>query len=144
MNPNIVLNLDEERKPEYIVLGGKEIDISFIPCGVSIPLMNKYDEYFKSLKSSKVLNDDGTVNENAEKELSKDTEKAANNLKIMIEMISMFTSYVDEEMNQEWIEKRLTIKQIPLFMSLLVKAITKDIQGTGGKKSDKKKENGSE
>ena len=88
----IIHDLDENRDKEFIKLGGKELDISFVPCGVSIPLLEKYTEYLDSLKESKVVNKDGTVNKDAEAELNKNPNKAAKNLKIMVELISIFTS----------------------------------------------------
>jgi len=144
MNP-IIHDLDEkDRQPEKIRICGREIDISFIPAGISIPMMNKYDEYYKILQSSKVINSDGTVNKNAEIELAKSPDKTAENLNKMIDIISLFTAHKEPDMTKEWIEKNLSIQQVASFMSHLVKAITKGMRKnkTDGS-ADKKKEIGS-
>ena len=145
MNP-IVHNLDEDkREPEYVEFKrlGKKIDISFTPSGISIPMMNKYDEYFKMLKDSKVLKEDGSVSDDAEKVLTKDTKKAVENLNKMVEIISFFTEYKDPEMTKEWIGQNLTMLQVANFMSLLIKSVTRGIVNEKTDNNvDKKKENG--
>ena len=141
MNP-IIHDLDKDRIVEKIIIGGREVDISFIPVGISIPLLGKFDKYTKSLKESNVVNADGSVNENAEKELSKKPEKASENINLMIEIISMFTEYKDPEMTKEWIEQHLNINEIAKVLMWIIQSLTRDMKGES--KESKKKLNGNE
>ena len=141
MNP-IIHDLDKDRIAETIIVGGKKLDISFIPCGISIPLLGKFDEYTKSLKEANVVNADGTVNKNAEKELSKKPEKALKNINLMIELISMFTEYKDPKMTKDWVGQNLNITEIAKVMRLLIQSLTRDMKGES--KESKKKLNGNE
>ena len=119
-----VHDLDKRQdEPEYVILGGTEIDISFIPAGVSIPLLGLYDKWVKEIREQ------GGV-----EAIEKDPEKAMANAEIMADMIAMFTSYIDERLTKDWILRNLMIDKVMFLMQLLVKTITKNLPKNGAKK----------
>jgi hypothetical protein len=139
----IIHNLDEERQPEYIKIAGRELDISFIPSGISIPLLGKYQEYVEILKTNKVINSDGTANKEAEEELSGKPDKALESMDIMTDMVCMFTEYKDPEMTREWVGHNTNLKQLARLIVLITGSLTRDMKK---KKDDtsKKKLDGNE
>jgi translation initiation factor 2 alpha subunit (eIF-2alpha) len=118
----MIHNLDADIKEKEIVkLAGEEIDISFIPCGVSIPLLSKYDKWVSESKKEGV------------EKIKNNVEIAQDNFKMQAEILSMFTSYTNPKLDYEWLLHNADLYQISSFMQLLIKSITSYI-----KKSQKK------
>lgn len=124
----IVYNLDEKVKPpEVIILGGVEMDISFIPCGVSIPLLKAYDEYVKHLT------------EHGSSIIKNDLEKAKENADLVIKVVTIFTKFKDPKLHEEWILNNCDMKQIGFLMTKLINTIMSSI--SSNEDDNKKKEN---
>ena len=140
MNP-IVHDLDkDDRPPEKVIVAKKELDISFIPFAVSVPLLQKYQKYLEILKDNKVIKEDGTVNKNAETELSNKPDKASESLNLIAEIVAMFTTVKDPEMDIKWLGANLTLKKMSRLMMLIINTATKEFEK--GDEESKKKSNG--
>ena len=140
------------QEPEIVYLyeykNGKkikhEIDISFIPSGISIPLLRKYDEWLKaSNKFIKYLNDDLKPDPEKIKKMTdkeKDESERVNNMQL--EIIAILTSYLKPELTIEWLKHTQPLEQIEKFISIVINSITRYVNNRN--KASKKKLNGKE
>lgn len=104
-------------KPEYVRLGGKDIDISFIPSGVAMDIMALQSE-LKELTDSP----DKMAAVQAGGEAAKRT------FEIMAELCAAITSSQHEEMNKDWLLKHVDVFQIKALMEHVTKAVFKSLE----------------
>ena len=138
MNPDdkIIHDLDEDRKLEIIRIGKKEFDISFIPIGISIPLLSKNQEYMDMLKEESLLKKDGTIDTEKGKRLP--LEKVQRNFDMMIDIVSMFTEFKLKECDKKWLGESTDINGLSRAMRLIVESITKHVEKEEDSDSKKK------
>ena len=113
MNKPIIHNLDEKQNPpEYIRLGGIDMDISFIPCGVAIPLTKAYDEWTEYINNSG--GKDGIEN---------NIDKAHDAAMLMAKTLAVLTKFYDEKLDEEWILKNVTLPNLGFAITKIIKII---------------------
>jgi len=114
----IIHDLDVLRPPpEYVRLGGKDVDISFIPSGIAIDIENiqaKMNELVGTPKKIKKIADGG--------------KEAAQSFEIMAELCARITSNQHEEMTKEWLLKNTDVFQIKKLIELVMNATTKSFE----------------
>lgn len=113
-----IYDLDAELPAqEFIKLGGYKINISFVPCGVAIPLATAYEKWVQ-----KSIEDGGI------KGLEKDYKVAHINALLQIKIVSIFTEYCHPELSEEWLLKNVPFKNITFLVKKLVSAIMGKIE----------------
>ena len=100
MNTDNVLDLDLLKPKERIVkIGGKKIDVSFIPCGITFEV----DAIIKEMQNFKV--------EKLE-EGGKETKAAFD---LTLKLCAVFCSVKNPELNEKWFRENTSPSQIQLF-----------------------------
>jgi hypothetical protein len=111
-----VIDLDILRPAKKLVkIGGREIDISFIPCGITFDL-DKIVRELVGLDSKKIQSD--------EKEM-----KHAFDLGIRLCSIFCFHKY--QEMNEDWFLANASADQINAFTQAIQTALMESYEGVG-------------
>ena len=124
-----VIDLDILRpEAKMIHIGGKDIDVSFIPCGITFDV----DTIIRELQN---------IDQNKLLENGEETRRAFD---LSIDLCVAFCSYKYPELNREWFMNNVDAKQIREFSSAIKDALVRayDI-GDDAKnlKAPKKKEN---
>ena len=110
-------DLDILRPPQEVVrLGGKDIDISFIPSGVAIDVMSMQDQL-----ADTTGNDD---------ELSKQR------FELVAELCAKITENQHEHMDKIWLLKNTDILQLKRLIELISSGITKSLENVGVDQDD--------
>lgn len=130
MSQPIIHNLDERNNPpEFLKIGGIQMDISFIPCGVAIPLLNAYDAWIEHVKNSG--GEDGIKN---------DLNKAHENAMLMAKTLSVFTKFYDNRLDEDWVLKNITMQSLGFAIIKLVNIIVGKNSESSSSESKKKEE----
>ena len=107
-------NLDILRpEPQYIKLDGKEVDVSFIPCGITFEI-------------DAIMNSLTTI---TEADLLLGGEKTKQALGLSIDLCSTFCSIQYPEMNREWFARNVDALQIKGFVEAIRVALIKAYAG---------------
>lgn len=107
MNP-IVEDLDILRpKPKMVRIGGKEIDVSFVPCGITFEV----DRIINALSTIK------------EEEIRGDEKIAKKAFDLSVELCVVYCSRKHPEMTREWFEDNTSFKQLGGFTSAIRMAL---------------------
>jgi len=113
-NPKIE-DLDVLRPPEEkIKLGGKILDISFIPSGIAFSLLQKQDKLVKLQKRAQKNPDD----DEASREV----------FELMAEICAELTSYQHKEMDIEWLRTKTNIQQLTKLMQLVINSVMRSTE----------------
>ena len=116
-NP-VVYDLDILRpSAEYVLLTGKKIDISFIPSGMALDIMNLQDEMRKLTDTPEKL-----------KKIEEGGEEATRSFEIAAELCAAITSNQYPEMDKEWLLKNTDVIQIKALMDHVTKAVFKSLK----------------
>lgn len=103
-----VIDLDVLRPDAEIVkIGGKEIDVSFIPCGIAFELDEIMQDVFAITKES--LDNDPAMQKKA--------------FDIGVRLCSAFCKHIYPEMNENWFRSRATSNQVTKFAQAIQKTI---------------------
>ena len=108
-----IVDLDILKLPKKIIkLGGVQIDVSFVPCGITweidslVRKLSEYDENkLKDEKSSKEA------------------------LDIIIKLCSTFASFKNPELSEKWFRENVEMPQINAFVSLIKEALIRSYAG---------------
>ena len=108
-----IVDLDILKPPKKIIkLGGVQIDVSFVPCGITweidslVRKLSEYDENkLKDEKSSKEA------------------------LDIIIKLCSIFASFKNPELSEKWFRENVEMPQINAFVSLIKEALIRSYAG---------------
>ncbi|HON97041.1 MAG TPA: hypothetical protein PK222_02150 [Bacteroidales bacterium] len=108
-----IVDLDILKPPKKIIkLGGVQIDVSFVPCGITweidslVRKLSEYDENkLKDEKSSKEA------------------------LDIIIKLCSTFASFKNPELSEKWFRENVEMPQINAFVSLIKEALIRSYAG---------------
>jgi hypothetical protein len=102
-------------RPEsrFIKLGDKEIDVSFIPCGITFEV----DRIVQELSS---------INKDSLLENGDDTKRA---FELSVKLCSLFCERKHPEMNEEWFNDNVDALQIKKFTSTIQEALTRAYNG---------------
>lgn len=110
----IVEDLDILRPtPRMVHLGGEDIDVSFIPCGVTFEV----DKLVRSL---------ATLDMEKVQEGGEETKKA---LDISIDLCAAFCTYKHPDFTPEWFRGNVDNKQIERFANAIKEALMKAYEG---------------
>lgn len=108
--PNNVIDLDILRPEEKIIkIGGKEIDISFIPCALTFDI----DEIVRDLSKlnlAKVQKNDGA-----------ETKKAFD---LSIKLCSIFCVRQHPECTEKWFQEKTSVQQVQKFAEEIKSLLT--------------------
>jgi hypothetical protein len=109
-----VIDLDILRPEQNIVkIGGKEIDVSFVPCGITFDLDAIVQELVK-LDSKKVKAD------------PKETKRAFG---LSVKLCSLFCEHLYPEMDEKWFYDNASMEQINQFSSAVQSALLASYAG---------------
>ena len=108
-----IVDLDILKPPKKIIkVGGVQIDVSFVPCGITweidslVRKLSEYDENkLKDEKSSKEA------------------------LDIIIKLCSTFASFKNPELSEKWFRENVEMPQINAFVSLIKEALIRSYAG---------------
>lgn len=106
-------------EPRFIHLGGKDIDVSFIPCGITFEV----DEIVRKMSGMD------------EAELLKGGEKAREAFNLSIRLCSTFCSHTHPELDEDWCKRNLDAIQINIFTNAIKEALIKAYAGIGSSKN---------
>ena len=121
MDKPIIHDLDILRpKPEYIKLGGKEIDISFIPSGIALEIMG--------LRGT-LENLTNTAEKVAEIEAG--GEGALKSFEITAEICAKITATQHKEMTKEWLLKNTDVLQLKALIEYITQAMLGSLEAGG-------------
>lgn len=107
-------------EPEYVVLAGKEIDISFIPSGVAFEIMGLWQELEELSGTTEKLD-----------EVRLGGEAAKKSFDLTAEICSRITQAQHKEMNKEWLLKNVDIRQLNAFVEYVKDALFRNLGDTG-------------
>lgn len=133
MAEHIVHNLDEERRPkEVVVLGGVEMDISFIPVGIAIPISKAYKAWIDSsmpiveriLKDHPKIEDETRIQNLINEVMSTDIEALEENNQLQLELVAEFTVYHDPKLDKDWLQHNVDNKVIGFMVGKLINTIS--------------------
>jgi len=114
----VIHDLDILRpKPEYVILGGKQIDISFIPSGIALDIMGLQAEL-----------QDLTDTPDKLKKVKSGGDAAKRSFEIAAELCAAITRSQHEEMDQDWLMKHTDVLQIKALMEHVSRAVFKSLE----------------
>lgn len=115
----IVYDLDVLRPPpEYVVLAGKKIDISFIPSGVAIDIMEmrqKMDELVNTPEKLEKIEEGG--------------KEALDSFQLAAEMCAKITKSQHEKMDKDWLLKNTNVVQLKKLIEHVTDAVLNSLEG---------------
>jgi len=127
MSEPIYHDLDVLRPtPEYVRLGGKDIDISFVPAGVAIDIMAMQQELVELTGTPDKM-----------KKIDAGGDAARRSFEIAAELCAAITKAQHEEMDKDWLLKNTDVLQIKALMEHVTKAVFRSLEGVEDKKLKK-------
>ncbi len=119
MREPIVHDLDVLRpQPEYVLLGGKKIDISFIPAGVAMDMMALQQELGKLTDTPEKL-----------KKVAAGGKDARRTFEIAADLCAAITKSQHPEMDKEWLLKNTDVLQIKALVEYVTAAVSHSLEG---------------
>lgn len=101
-------------KKRMIKLSGKEIEVSFIPCGITFDV----DEIIQKIASL-----------GGEKDIQGSKEKTKEAFNLSIDLCVLFCKQKYPEMNREWFLNNTSPEQIGILVTILRDTLTKSYEG---------------
>ena len=118
----IVYDLDVLRPaPEYVLLAGKKIDISFIPSGVAIDIMEMQQKMQELTNTPEKL-----------KRIKKGGNEATKSFQLAADICAKITETQHKEMNKEWLLKNTNVLQLQKLIEHVTNTVLKSIGGAEG------------
>ncbi len=119
MSEPITHDLDVLRpRPEYVLLGGNKIDISFIPAGVAMDMMTLQDELSKLTNTPEKL-----------KRVASGGKEAKRTFEIAADLCAAITKSQHPEMDKEWLLKNTDVLQIKALVEYVTTAVSRSLEG---------------
>lgn len=105
------VNLDALKinKKRTVLFLEKEFELSYIPCGLAIPLIEEHNAQTKK-----------------EIELKGKTQTQAEMMEVEIKMVSLFCSFYEPEFTEEYISKNATDKQLVAMYQQIILSIVEN------------------
>jgi len=114
--PDNVLDLDVlNPKPRIVKIGGMEIDVSFVPVGITFSV----DEVVQELATFSV----------AELEAGENEAQAKRALELSVKLCSLFCSVKFPAMDEDWFQANASAAQILSFSEVIKDTLTSSYQG---------------
>lgn len=118
MGELVVHDLDVLRPASVIVrLGGKEIDIGFVPSGIAVDVMKLKDE-LEGLTGS----------EDKLKEIEEGGDAAIRSFELAADLCATITKSQHAEIDKEWLMKNTDIIQLKALMDLITRSVFQSLQ----------------
>lgn len=117
MKTPVIQDLDILRPPpEYVRLGGKDIDISFVPAGVAIDILGLQDQM------TELAGTEAKV-----ERLVNNREASIRLFDLQAEYCAKLTSAQFPEMDKQWLLKHTTIRQLKILINRVTLAVTRSL-----------------
>jgi len=117
----VIHDLDILRpKPEYVKLGGKEIDISFIPSGVALDIIKLREELEALTNTPEKL-----------KNIESGGDVALRSFEISAELCASITRNQHPEMTKEWLLKNTDMFQLKALIEHITQAVFRSLEAGG-------------
>lgn len=114
----VIHDLDVLRpRPEYVRLGGKDIDISFVPSGVALDIMGLQTELQELTDTPEKL-----------AAVKAGGGAAKRSFEIAAELCAAITSAQHEDMTKEWLLRNTDVLQIKALMEHVTRAVFKSLE----------------
>ena len=118
----VVYDLDVLRpEAEFVMLAGKQIDISFIPSGVAIDIMSMRQKMEKLTSTPAKL-----------KKIEAGGSEAIETFQISAEICAKITERKHKEMTKEWLLKNTNVAQLKKLIEHVTNAVFKSLEGMEG------------
>jgi len=118
MGEPIIHDLDILRPPSvFVKLGGKKIDIGFIPSGIAIDIMKLQTELQGLTDSREKI-----------EQMEKGGDEAQRGFEISAELCASITKSQYPEMDKDWLMKNTDIVQIKALMEHITQAVFRNLQ----------------
>ncbi len=119
MREPIVHDLDVLRpQPEYVLLDGKKIDISFIPAGVAMDMLTLQQELGKLTDTPEKL-----------KKVAAGGKDARHTFELAADLCAAITKSQHPEMDKEWLLKNTDVLQIKALVEYVTAAVSHSLEG---------------
>lgn len=113
----VIQDLDVLRPtPEYVRLGGKDIDISFVPAGVAIDILGLQDQMTELAGSDEAV-----------ERLTKDRDASVRLFDLQAEYCAKLTSAQFPEMDKDWLLKHTSVRQLKILIARVTSAVTRSL-----------------
>ncbi len=117
----IIHDLDILRpKPEYVKLGGNDIDISFIPSGIALDIINMRGELEKLTGTPEKI-----------KKIERGGKEAGKTFEITAEICAKITAVQYEEMDKDWLLRHTNVQQLQALIEHITQAMYKSLEAGG-------------
>jgi hypothetical protein len=117
----IVHDLDILRpQPEYVKLGGKQIDISFIPSGVALDIVALREKLVELTDTPEKV-----------KKVEEGGEEALESFDITAELCAKITESQHKEMTKEWLLHNTNILQLKSLIEYISNAVMHSLEAGG-------------
>ncbi len=117
MSESITHDLDVLRpQPEDVKLGGKKIDISFIPAGVAMDMMTLQEELSKLTNTPEKL-----------KKVAAGGKEAGRTFEIAADLCAAITKSQHPEMDKDWLLKNTDVLQIKALVEYVTTAVSSSL-----------------
>jgi hypothetical protein len=103
-------------EPRYLKLGNKEIDVSFIPCGITFDV-------------DTILNELGVM---TQEEIKTDSEKSKRAFDLSIKLCATFCKHTYPEMDEKWFYDNTDAYQVKAFAEAIKDALVRAYSGIEG------------
>lgn len=118
----IVYDLDILRPtPEYVLLGGKRIDISFVPSGIAIDIMAMQQKL-----------QDLTSTPDKLKKIEAGGKAAIESFQVAASICAKITESQHKDMTKEWLLKNTNVVQLKQLIEHITNAVSKSLEGIEG------------
>ncbi len=118
----IVYDLDILRPaPEYVLLGGKKIDISFVPSGIAIDIMAIQQEL-----------EDLTGTPEKLKKIEAGGQEAIESFQLAASICAKITGAQHKDMTKEWLLKNTNVVQLKQLIEHITNAVSKSLESIEG------------
>ena len=123
----VIHDLDVLRpRPEYVRLGGKDIDISFVPSGVALDIMGLQTELQELTDTPEKL-----------AAVKAGGGAAKRSFEIAAELCAAITSAQHEDMTKEWLLRNTDVLQIKALMEHVTRAVFKSLENAEDEETKK-------
>ena len=118
MGEPIIHDLDVLRpKPEYVLLAGEKIDVSFIPAGVAMDVMSVQQELIRLTGTPEKV-----------KKIAAGGKEAQRSFEIVAELCASITKSQHPKMDKEWLLANTDVVQIKALMEYVSKAVFRSLE----------------
>ena len=118
----IVYDLDILRPtPEYVLLGGKKIDISFVPSGIALDIMAMQQELQDLTGTPEKL-----------RKIEAGGKEAIESFQVAASICAKITGTQHKDMTKEWLLKNTNVVQLKQLIEHITNAVSKSLESIEG------------